>query len=1248
MPRLQLALVVLSATFPAAVLGQNLVVVDWALNGPHAADTGMVGLLHDHLGNAQSVLPTVGDTTAGREWVPARADSLGRLDLTAALGREMGWSAVYAHTYVFSPSDRTVLLVLDSDDDIVARVNGQRVWVNHVARGLGVGADTVVIRLAGGWNSLLLEIVNRSGGFGLLGKLAPMVTGDSLSGLQTATIRPDDMRAHNLPQPTATVGPLNVAKPLTWKGGSLHGAAHSSVTAWGPDTLRNVRVTLGGDGAQWASATFAELAPGQSADLALDIGFGRLRAASVGSDPAITRVTWSGGSSGARAAVDPALLLRLVGGRIRVGSWVTDSLPDSLVQLRADLGVPDVFAGLSLDLLTEGMGAAAIYRVNGEVRDWTDGSISLCDSCDPGAPLQIQITSFPGRPIWRYPLVQVRQIGYAEFADGFDYARALTGSSPDIEHPDPREWLAALGEEGGAAYRSLIDRYGAAYEPLARVIRRDTLQLIGNSHIDAAWLWRWSETIEVIRDTWRTSLKLAELFPGYLFAGSSAAFYDAMDRLEPALADSLAHAVKAGYWIPVGGWWVEADMNVPSGESLARQGLYGQRYFERRFGKRSRVAWTPDTFGYPWTLPQIMRLSGFEYFVTQKIRWNDSTEFPHNAFFWEGRDGTRIFTYNPYTYVHDLRPDRLVQQRLDDRERTGGHQQIVLYGVGDHGGGPTIEMLERGEDLKRVPTFPAMKYARPYDALAAVRREQPDSAFSVWRDEMYLEYHRGTYTSQAEVKRRNRISETKLKTAEALATFDTAAYPRDRLEDAWRRVLFNQFHDILPGSSIHQVYLDAALTYDTAWSTIDSVTDAALADLAARMDTRGTGTPAVVFNPLGWERSGTITVGGETAYVERVPSYGADVVWLDRPVQTGGRDADDALPAVGADWMENANLRIEIDTTTGEITRIFDKINKREAIAPNGRANVLLVFDDRPAQWDAWNIVLTGERWRVTDVRAHTPMRSEAGGGEAAARYRLERTWGNSTFTQTLLLSRDAPYLEIENDVSWHEQRKMLKAAFDLNVSADSATFEIPYGTIGRSGRPRTQAERAKFEVPGQRWADVSQRDYGVSLLNDSKYGWDYRGNVLRLTLLKSANWPDSVADRGDHHFRFAVYPHAGDWRSAQTVRRAAEYNTPLVAKREPSHRGTLGKRVSFAAAEPEGVELAWVKRAEDSDALVLRLVEWYGVPATAAVTLKCDVRSAHRANLLEDIGEVVTAERNRIRLPLRPYEIATVLVECR
>jgi alpha-mannosidase len=1204
----------------------------------------------DYLGGEPAVLPDSGDIVAGGAFLPVDADSLGGIDLNRAFSSSTDAAAAYAHAYVYSPDDRTVLLVMDSDDDLVAWLNGQRVWLHVVARGLRSGSDTVAVRLAAGWNSLLLKAVNRTGGFGVLGRLARAPGEPALEGLRTQARRPEGVAgSHHYPAATITASTLRLAGPVAWNGDHLDIPARVDIAAWGRDTLRFLEAHVSQGTSSWSGDTIGELTPAAHRTVDFQPTFEELRRSALGEAPLQVVVSWPGGMRQAALPVDPDWLLRVWGGRLSVGSWVRDSSAGGARRLRTSLVVPAALTGRAVDLLAADSGPGARYAVAGRATAWREGAVGLCAPCRLGDTISVAINPEPGRPWWALPEVRVRDLGYAEFADGFTYAQQLAGQAPAIVRPQAREWLAALGE--GTAYAGLVDRYTAAYAPLAARLRRDTLHLIGNSHIDAAWLWPWSETVgDVIPNTWRTSLKLAAMFPGFVFAGSAAAYYDAVDRRYPQLADSLRAAVDAGRWAIVGGWWVEPDQNIPSGEDLARQGLYGQRYFQHRYGRRAKVGWTPDSFGYPWTLPQIYKLAGLDYFVTQKIRWNDSTQLPYDAFWWEGRDGSRLFTYNPFGYDHDLEPRRLIRDRLDDIRRNNGiHHQLVLYGVGDHGGGPTIEMLQRAEALRRVPTFPVMEYDNPDHALADLRGSLPDSSFPVWRDELYLEYHRATFTTQARQKWSARHSDALLRTAEALGAVDTAAYPRAALESAWHRILFNEFHDILPGSGIRQIYVDADANYDSAWATLHTVTASAFSHLRARMDTRAGpqgATPVVVFNPLTWSRSEVLRVpfegGDTTTFLARdVPSLGAKVFW----VRPGSRGVTSQLsaPRVGPNWIENAYLRVELDTATGVITRLYDKRNRREALATGGRANVLQVLFDQPAEWDAWNTGFNGEQWEVTqtsDVIRHSDP------GEAT--FRFTRRWGHSTFTQTLVLGRESPYLDVANDVEWHETHRMLKVAITPSVSPDSATYEIPYGTIGRSCNPRTQAERAKYEVPGQRWADLSDAVYGISILNDGKYGWDCHGNVLRLSLLRSPLWPDSLADRGAHRFRYAIYPHAGDWRAARTGRLAAQYNTPLVAAPDTAHRGSHGREVSFASVAGPGVELTWVKRAEDSDRLVLRLVEWNGRATTAIVTMLPRIRAALKSNFLEDPGEPLPVTPHTVRLALRPYEIATVVVETR
>lgn len=1239
---------------PHSPRATDLPVREWLVRGPLAADTGRAGLVKDYLDSEALVLPAPGDSAVGGAWDVFAADSLGALDFaTAYPGVFNEWSAFYAHTYVRSPDERNVRLVLDSDDDITARVNGQAVWVNHVPRGLGTGSDTVTVRLAAGWNSVLLKVVNRTGGVGVLGRLAPEA-GATLDGIALQVERPDGAATHNLPAPGVTVGPLEIDGRLVWDAAGIRARVIAPVRTWGPAPLASLNIRLASGEDEWARTALVEaLEPGRVYELSFERRVEDLRDAALGLPGLTAHVGWADGAVESAIRVDVANLLRRLGGRIEVADLAIDSAVMHPGPMAATIVVPEAFAGLVLDLQPMGLGPGASYVVQGEgPRPWENGRVALCGPCIAGDSIALRIEPDGSRPLWATPLIRVRDPGYAEYADGYRYAAALTGSPPSIARPNPLEFLAALGAgDGGSGYAAVLDRYRRAFAPRAEEIRRDTLWLIGNSHIDAAWLWRWDETMDVIENTWRTSLKLSEMFPGYVFAGSSAAYYEMLDREAPGLADSLVAATHSGVWAPVGGWWVEADYNLPSGESLVRQGLYGQRYFERRYGRRSTVAWTPDSFGYPWTVPQILRGSGFEAFVTQKVRWNDSTTFPHNAYYWKGRDGSEIFAYNPYSYVHDLDPDRLVEERLEDRERTGAHDQIVLYGVGDHGGGPTIAMLQRREDAARIPTFPSMHFASPELALNRVERGLPRDSFATWDDELYLEYHRGTYTTQAEIKRRNRRLEGMLQIAESLSSLalSGADYPHDRLESAWRQVLFNQFHDILPGSGIPEVYVDANASYDSAAATLDAVTETAFSSLAGRFHTEaaalGAGNALVVFNPLGWPRAGTIRIvsGADTVlqHVDAVPPFGALAV----PIVTD--DLPGTPPTAGAGWLENDFLRVEF-ASTGVVTRIYDKQRGREALRSGGRANVLQIFDDKPNAWDAWNIVTWEDNREVAETAGRPTLHTDSYVAEVV----FARGWGASTIRQTLRLRRDEPWLEVDNDIDWREEHKALKVAVEPMASPDSATFEIPYGTIGRSGRPRTQLERAKFEVPGQRWADVSSAEGGLAVLNDSKYGWDYYNGTLRLTLLRSPTWPDSLADRGSHRFRYALFPHAGSWKAAEVHRRAAEFNLPFLARLEPSHAGTadgagLGVLVGVDRGEARGVNLEWAKRAEDSDALVFRVVEWFGEAAEAELVTECARPTAHRANLLEDPGDVLLTRGPRISFAMRAYEITTLIVEC-
>jgi alpha-mannosidase len=753
------------------------------------------------------------------------------------------------------------------------------------------------------------------------------------------------------------------------------------------------------------------------------------------------------------------------------------------------------------------------------------------------------------------------------------------------------------------------------------------------------------------------------------FAGSSAYYYALLERDDPALLARIQVYVRAGRWDLVGGWWIEPDANLPSGESLVRQGLYGQRTLRRLFGRTAHVGWTPDTFGYPWTLPQILLGSGLDGFVTQKLRWNDRNPWPpgKDAFWWEGPDGSRVLAYIPYGYDHDLDPDRLAAELDSTIAGRTMRRMLVLYGVGDHGGGPTMDMLERARDLRRVPTFPPLRDASPDSALGRMRRDLAHGP-SV-RDELYLEYHRGAFTTNGAMKWWNRHLEALLGAAEAASVVSPLPYPRAQLTRAWELTLFNQMHDILPGTSIRAVHRQAEADYASADSLARRVLERSVRAALANADTRAPRPglrPYGIFNPSGLPRSGVVRFAlgggaraadwggydregkpllsagrGDTLRVSVGPvaGLGTAVIFVGprggSAAPRGG--AGPGRPAGGTRVLENAFLRVEIDSLTGNIARMYDKVGDREVIRPGGNALVLL--EDRPGRWDAWNINhLNGRR---TPLDQHVAVgRAERGVEQSLT---VRRGHDSVLVEQRYVLRESVARLDIETRVDWHVTHQLLKVRFVLPFHADSVTSEIAYGVISRPAVPRTSRDSARFEVPMHRWIDVSSGARGVAVANDSKYGFDVLGDTIRLSLLRAPTMPDAVSDQRTHHFTYSIVPHGGDWRDAAVRDAADELNNPMIAVDLESHAGG-GLPGPPVTLESDGVRLAAIKRAEDGDALVVRLVESEGRASRALLRFAAPT-AVQSANLLEDPAGPAGAAVTRLELQLRPWEIRTLLL---
>ena len=759
----------------------------------------------------------------------------------------------------------------------------------------------------------------------------------------------------------------------------------------------------------------------------------------------------------------------------------------------------------------------------------------------------------------------------------------------------------------------------------------------GHGHLDTAWLWPLAESRRKALRTFSVQLGLIQRYPEHRFACSQPQQYAWVKERDPGLYAEIRTRIDGGQWLPVGGMWVEPDCNLTSGESLVRQLLHGQAFFEPELGGRTRELWLPDAFGYCGQLPQLMAQAGLRGFVSQKLSWNQFTQPEHHSFVWEGLDGTRVLAHfppaNTYNAECSVRELRAAVDRYRDHD--GPQASLLLFGYGDGGGGPTATMLERLRRFRDLQGVPPTELGHPqllFDELEAARETLP-----VHVGELYFEYHRGTYTSQAALKRGNRRCEGALHDAELLAALATwlhgAPYPREQLDEAWKTLLTSQFHDILPGSSITPVNVEAREDLERVEAAAEAIVEGALGALGGRgqLATRGVANwpddPERPLNTTAWPRLEVVEVEGELRLAD-APPYGVgafveptDTVEVERLEDGGVR-------------LRNGQLEAVL-SRGGSLSSLVERASGREALAAPG--NALELYQDQPNAWDAWDVdpyhVKLGEPCAPAGGVAAlvaTPLRAEV---------RFERPVGQrSRLTQTVRLDAHARRLEFHTEVDWHEEHRLLKAAFPLAVRSRVATYETAFGVEQRPTHANTSADAARFEVPGHRFADLSEDGFGVALLTDSKYGYSCREGILRASLLRSPKAPDPEADMGRHAFVYAVLPHAGSWQDGGVLAEAAALNRPLRLV-----RGLAAG--SLATVDGRGLVLDTVKLAESSGALVLRLYEAFGGRGTARVRLGLSFGQVRRATILEDPGEAVERDGDALIVSYRPFEVITLLV---
>jgi alpha-mannosidase len=957
---------------------------------------------------------------------------------------------------------------------------------------------------------------------------------------------------------------------------------------------------------------------------------------------------------------------------------------------------------------------------------FSNGSILYRGQDDNLQPVILTANAHPGQKF----LVAVRVVTEEDIKSELYYSELTI--EPPASRPDPgflrMEILAAhtiidAYEAGKAERRAALDAAVKAIDfstiqkgdqasfdaslraaqekllPLKPWLQQFSIRAIGNSHIDMAWLWSWTETVEIVRNTFQTVLDLMREYPDFKFTMSSARAYEWMQEKYPELFAQIQRRVKEGRWEIVGGMWIEPDLNMPAGESLVRQILIGKNYFKKNFGVDVNIGWNPDSFGYNWQMPQIYKKSGIDYFVTQKLIWaHDFSAFPYKLFWWESPDGSRVLTYFPHHYGDSIDGESLAQNisvwmpEMYGQD-TSRAEMMHLYGVGDHGGGPTRTMLDHAAQLTSSEAiFPKFQFSFARDFFSDLEKQLPTMNVPTWDGELYYQGHRGVFTTQSETKKRIRRAEEQILTAEkfgGVATLYGYVYPQDDMQLAWKNLLFDHFHDVMPGSGVAVNYVEAKRNLDDVGRVTNRVTQDALHKIVEHTNTQGNGVPVVVFNSLSWQRH-------EVASLEaQLPAPAKDIVVLDGdgkiiPSQLLSIDpethrahflASVDIPSLGyrtyfvragvkpspspstlkasSDSLENEFLRLKIDPQSGCMTSLILKHSDKETLSPSETdtggpqtsvcGNLLQAFADNPrlmGVWnlDAWNIDADFEKqhWDVSQADEVTLLEK----GPLRATIRIKQHFQNSTFIRDVTLYSGVPRVDVKTQIEWHEKHILLKVAFPLNVHSDKATYEIPYGSVQRPTTRNTPIEQAQFEVPAQQWADLSENSHGFSLLNDSKYGYDAKGNVLRLTLLRSTDFPDPHADEGHHEFTYSLYPHEGNWQQANTIERGYELNYRFLSLETAQHQGPLPATASFLQVKSDNVIVTALKKAEDDGSLIVRFYEWAGKDTDVALEFPSPVKSAEETDLMEHSLKSCSAMGKTVTVRTKPYEIKTLKLQ--
>ena len=827
----------------------------------------------------------------------------------------------------------------------------------------------------------------------------------------------------------------------------------------------------------------------------------------------------------------------------------------------------------------------------------------------------------------------------------------------DLRTPYSEEFYQSIEEAHNYIQKALYEDMSGYEDVIA--------SCIGHTHIDVAWLWTVAQTREKVARSFSTVLKYMDEYPEYKFMSSQPALYQFLKERYPETYEKIKERVKEGRWEPEGGMWVEADCNLTSGESLVRQFLYGKKFFKDEFGIDSRILWLPDVFGYSGALPQIMKKSGIKYFMTTKLAWNQINKVPYDTMMWRGIDGSEIFTHLITTlgvgqseadffttYNGMLHPDAILGGWHRYQNKDINNDILIAFGYGDGGGGPTREMLETSKRMEKgirgIPKVRQEFAGNYFEELE--ERVEGNKSLPVWEGELYFEYHRGTYTSMGRNKRSNRRCEQLLMDAELLEVL-TGTSEKEEMDKIWRTVLLNQFHDILPGSSIAEVYEVTKKEY----AEIESRLAEMIAEkLNLLMD--GGQDKISVFNTLGFDRNDVVSLGdchaaaltdesgkiypvqetaqGAVAYITDIPAKGGKTLQL---LDTVKEEA--SRIQITENGIETPFYRISIDEN-GLFTSIYDKECDREVLKAGEKGNLLRMYEDKPMHYDCWDIdMYYSEKYWDAEKADKIQWTEE---GPVRATLEIQRTISNSVIKQEIHFYADSRRIDFSTWVDWKEHQHLLKVHFPVNIHSDEATFEVQFGNLKRKIHGNTSWDEARFESCGQKWMDISEGHYGVSLLNDCKYGYSAKDSNIALTLIKSGIEPNKTADQEEHVFTYALYPHKEMWSAAGTVQEAYKLNQPAYAT-EGELKNT-GK--SFISTDKDNIIIETVKPAENGDGMIVRLYDCENSLTKATLTFaEGMLESVEECNLMEEKEADIEACGNSFTVSVKPYEIKTYRV---